>query len=223
MEIFKEEANRLYTLKNSKSAINKGIEVEIRKSFAFTGLPVLQHLTAYGNFTRLFATVTPMQVNYRYQQEGDRYRQYIVEISGAEEKRPQAGASNYMGNAGLFYDTKPVAVSLNYNYVSNRTYRMADIYATGLFERPLNALDGQVAVRVLKQKAEIKLNVGNILNGASLIYGNYYSDGNGGRLTTPKGNAMPTTKDLLYQKGLDYIDFEAKPGRTYSLSFSYHF
>jgi hypothetical protein len=223
MEIFKDQVNREYRLRNSKFAINKGIEMEIRKSFSFTKLPVLKNLTAYGNFTRLFATVTPMQVNYRYVQDGDHYRQVLVEVSGAEEKRPQAGASNYMGNAGLLYDTKPVAVSLNYNYVSNRTYRMSDIYAMGLFERPLNALDGQLAIRVLKQKAEIKLGVSNILNAASLVYGNYYGDENGGRLTTPRGNAMPTTSDLLYQKGLDYIDFEAKPGRTYSMSISYRF
>jgi len=223
MEIYKDASNKIYQLHNDKSAINKGLEIELRKSFGFTGAPVLKHLTVYANFTRLFSTVTPMEINYIYRPVGDHNKQYIVEVMGAKQNRPQQGASNYMGNAGLYYDTRPLSLTLSYNYVSNRAYRAAEMYPEGLFERPLNALDGQIAVRVLKQKGEIKLNVGNIFNNFSIIYKNTYGKSNGGFNPLPPGGRAPTTKELLYQKGQDFINYQASPGRTFSFNFTYTF
>lgn len=217
MEIFAMQ-NKLFELRNDKDAINKGIEVEARKSLAFTGVPVLKNLTLYGNFTRLFATVRPMTVNYTAQDAGNPNKLYVTENVGAEEKRPQSGASNFMYNAGLYYDQKPFSLSLSYNQIGNRFYRVGTAEVGSLYEQPMQSLDAQLAVRLLKDKASIKLNVGNLLNSKYLIYVNRYE---GAYL--PRDGHTPSTKELQYQKGTDMLDYEAAPGRTYSLGFSYNF
>jgi outer membrane receptor protein involved in Fe transport len=221
MEIYQVSGQRIYQLQNNKSATNKGLEVEMRKSFAFTGVPVLRNITLYGNFTILDARVTPMKVNFNSLDPNNPLKIEPIETIGEEEKRPQTGASNYMYNAGMYYDTKPVSLSLSYNYVTNRLFRPADIYAASLFEHPLQALDAQVSIRMLKQKGEIKLNAGNLLNSYSVIYQNQYKDNDGNVVGSPEN--APTTKDLLYQPDLDIINYKTKSGRTYSITLSYTF
>lgn len=199
--------NRQFELRNDESAKNKGIEFEARKSFAFTGLPVLQNLTLYGNFTRLFAKVTPMTVVYRNSDPSKPNKVIVTDNPGPEVERPQSGASNYTYNGGVYYDTKLFSINLSYNYITNRVFRAAEIYKESLFETPLPSFDGQVAVNLLKQKAQIKFNVSNLLNRASKVY------------AKRQGSEANT---LLYEKG-DFIDYQATPGRTYGLSFNYNF
>ncbi|WP_162847048.1 TonB-dependent receptor [Mucilaginibacter gracilis] len=206
MEIYS-PGNRQYELRNDQSAKNKGIEVEARKSFAFTDLPVLRNLTVYGNFTRLFAKVTPMTVVYRNSDPAQPNKIIVTDNPGPEVDRPQAGASNYTYNAGLYYDAKPFSLSLSYNYITNRVFRAADVYQESLFETPLPSFDGQFTVNLLKDKAQVKFNVSNLLNKASRVYA--------------KRNGVDS-KTLLYEKG-DFIDYQANPGRTYGLSINYNF
>ncbi|HEY8915031.1 MAG TPA: TonB-dependent receptor [Chitinophaga sp.] len=220
MEIYADEqSGGIFVLRNNKNAKNYGLEVEARKSLAFTKVPVLQNITLYGNFTALDARVTPMTVNYNGVDPNNALKVIPNEQVLKEEKRPQTGASNYIVNAGIYYDTKPVSLSLVYNYVSNRMFRPDKSYQFSLFERPLTALDGQVAVRFLKQRAEVKLNVGNILNSFSVVYQNRYDDDQ----AVNNGEKDPSTKQLLYQSGKDVINYEARPGRTYSTTLSYKF
>jgi len=218
MEIFAMQ-NKLFELRNDKDAINKGIEVELRKSLTFTNVPVLKNITLYGNFTRLFSTVRPMTVNYQGLNADNPNKLYVVEVVGAEEKRPQSGASNFMYNAGLYYDQKPISLSLSYNKISNRFYRVGTDEVGSLYEQPMQSLDAQLAVKLLKDKATIKLNMGNLLNSKYLIYVNRYDGGS----FYPHDGHVPSTKELLYQKGTDMLDYEGAQGRTYSLSFSYDF
>lgn len=218
MEIFAMQ-NRLFELRNDKDAINKGIEVEARKSLAFTNVPVLKNITLYGNFTRLFSTVRQMTVRYTGLDANNPNKLYVTEEIGAEEKRPQSGASNFMYNAGLYYDQKLFSVSLSYNQISNRFYRVGTAEVGSLYEQPMQSLDAQLAVRLLKEKASVKLNMSNLLNSKYLIYINRYDGGS----YIPRDGRTPTTKELLYQKETDMLDYEGAPGRTYSLSFSYSF
>lgn len=219
MEIYADEqSGGIFELRNNKNAKNYGLEIELRKSLAFTKVPVLQNITLYGNFTALDARVTPMTVNYNGVAPNNPYKVIPNEQVLPEEKRPQTGASNYIINAGLYYDIKPVSFSLVYNYVSNRMFRPDKSYQFSLFERPLEALDAQLAIRFLKQRGEVRINVGNILNSFSVVYQNRYDDA-----AINDGKKDPSTKDLLYRKGKDIVDYEARPGRTYSTTISYKF
>jgi outer membrane receptor protein involved in Fe transport len=217
MEIFQLD-NRIYKLRNDKDAENRGIEVEFRKSFAFTKVPVLRNITVYGNFTYLDAWVRPMEVDFLGTPEEPNVI-HPVENIHPREKRPQAGASNYMYNGGVYYDDQYLSLSLSYNHMTNRTYRPYSEYASSLFERPLNSLDAQVAVRLYKKKVELKANVSNLLQNAGYVYQNYYLDLPGG---IPVGY-LPSKSALLYEEGKDLIDYENKPGRTYSFSVTYKF
>ena len=221
MEIYKQGFNREYQLSNNKEAVNDGIELEIRKSLAFTKVPVIRNLTLYGNFTALKAHVKPMVIKYNSLNPNNPLKITPVEEIKDREDRPQTGASNYMINAGAYYDIKPVSLSLTYNYVTNRMFRPSDHenYQMSLFEQPLQALDAQLAVRLFKNRAEIRINVANILNSSSIVYENKYPDDN----AITNGTKAPSTKDLLYQKDKDLIDYKASPGRTWNTTLSYRF
>lgn len=213
MEIYKEPGVRGSILINNKAAVNKGVEVELRKSLHFTHIPVLQQVTLYGNFTRLFSEVTPMLVDYT---DVVGYKVTMKENILPKEARPQVGASNYLINGGMYYDSKLFRVSLSYNYVSNRTYSVVKlIYPQSLFERPLTALDAQLSVPVLKQKGEVRFNISNLLNSYSVIYSNRYE--------SSEMEQHPPTSELLYQKNKDYIEYQSNPGRTASVILSYRF
>lgn len=218
MEIYKKSDNAQYELKNNKLAQNYGFELEARKSFAFTGVPVVKNITLYGNFTRLYSTVTPFTKDYIDIDSLDKTKAVYVQATGPKQKRPQSGASNYLLNAGAYYDIRPLTVSLSYNFVSNRMFRVSEPYQQSLFERPLQSLDAQVAIFLLKHKMEIKLGVANLLNSYFTVYRNIYDDGD-----VTNGKKDPSAKDLLYQKNRDYIDYQARLGRTYSTSISYRF
>ncbi|PSL29719.1 outer membrane receptor protein involved in Fe transport [Chitinophaga ginsengisoli] len=218
MEIYKQGDIRLYKLKNNKTAKNYGLEIEVRKTLAFTNVPVIKNVTLYGNFTALDSRVTPVDFDYNKLDPNNPNKVLPTESVRREEKRPQTGASNYMVNAGFYYDIKPVSFSLVYNYVSNRMFRPAQYYSESLFERPIEALDAQLAIRMLKQKMQLRLNVSNLLNSYSIVYRNFYKDP-----AISNNEKDPSIKDLLYQKGEDRIDYQAKPGRTYSATLTYSF
>ncbi|TCC82689.1 TonB-dependent receptor [Pedobacter hiemivivus] len=214
MEIYKLGDNRVYRLKNNACANNLGFEVEMRKSMGFTKVPVLKNITLYGNFTALRSKVKTGFSSIGGSEDG----KYLIVIDsvGKEEKRPQTGVSNYMVNAGAYYETKRFSLSLAYNYVTNRMYRPVELYAESLYERPLEALDGQIAFRFFRQKAELRLSVSNLLNSYSIVYQNTYT-------AEELARENPSTKSLLYKKGQDLIDYEARPGRTYSTTLSFSF
>lgn len=214
MEIYKLGYNREYELENNKYAKNYGVELEARKSFAFTKVPVIKNITLYGNFTKLDSRVQSMQFDII--KEGN--KALPDEKLGDIEKRPQTGASNYVFNAGFYYDIKPVTFSLTYNYVSNRMYRAYRPYNQSLFEQPLKSLDAQVAGYLLKRKLEMKLNVSNLLNSYSVVYLN--ADPNDPAFAN---GGHPSVKQMLYQRDKDFIDYLSRPGLTYTFSISYKF
>lgn len=214
MEIFKMGSNRVYSLKNNKSADNYGVEVEIKKSFGFTQVPVLRNFSLYGNFTYLDSWVRNMEETYEKDENKKFHR--VETLAKWLDHRPQAGASTYMLNAGLYYDVPRFSVSLNYNYISNKLYR-ASTDNNALYEQPLNALDGQIAIRLLRDKAEIRLGVANILNAYSIVYQNQFD----GIANDP--GFKPSNSDLQYQDGKDFVDLKAYPGRTYNASILYRF
>ncbi len=217
MEIYKQGVNRLFTLQNNKSAQNYGAEIEVRKSFAFTQVPVVKNITVYGNFSYLDAWVKPLTTTIKLDTVIPN-KLSVYETTGKLEHRPQAGASNYMMNAGIYYDTKPLSLSLSYNFVGNRMFRPAAFYPQSLMEQPLNALDGQIMVRFLRGKGECKISVANILNAYSIVYENTYNDD-----PAIQFGKAPSKQQLAYQKEKDLINYRLSPGRTYSATVTYKF
>jgi len=219
MAIYQMYGNADYQLMNDKDAKNYGIELEGRKSFAFTGLPVLRNITLYGNFTYLDARVRQMSADAITDPDNPN-RVIVKETVYATEKRPQSGASNYMYNAGIYYDNKLVSLSLVYNSVTNRMFRPAGPghQNESLYEQPLKSLDGQVAVHFLHRQAEVKINLANLLNSYSVIYQNRFDDED---LSLSKKD--PSKKEAQYQAGKDLVNYKVAPGRTYSVTLSYTF
>ena len=219
MEVF-QEPNHLFELKNSKEAKNYGMEMEVRKSLAFTGIPVIRNLTLYGNFTYMDARVRPMLIKAVSDPSNPAKTSPVEEIY-AWEKRPQAGASNYIYNAGAYFDSRIFSASMVYNVVTNRLVRVIEGTSTqqssaylSYYEQPAKSLDAQIAVRLLDQKLELKLNVANLLNSYYIVYYNN---------ETPDNNGNITKKQAGYQKGIDAVDYRAANGRTYSMTISYFF
>jgi hypothetical protein len=217
MEIFA-LPNRLFELRNDKDAINKGIELELRKSLKFIDLPVIRDITLYGNTTRLFSTVRAMELSFNGTNADYPNKLFMVEHVGPEEKRPQSGASNFMYNAGINYDHKAISISGSFNYIANRFYRVGDANTGSLYEQPMKSLDAQIAVKLMKDKGLIRLNASNLLNSSYLIYINVFDNGT----YSPADGKQPSAKELKYAKG-DVIDYVSAPGRTFSLSFHYNF
>jgi outer membrane receptor protein involved in Fe transport len=217
MEIFA-LPNRLFELRNDKDAINKGIELELRKSLKFIDLPVIRDITLYGNTTRLFSTVRSMELSFNGTNADYPNKLFMVEHVGPEEKRPQSGASNFMYNAGINYDHKAVSISGSFNYIANRFYRVGDANTGSLYEQPMKSLDAQIAVKLMKDKGLLRLNASNLLNSSYLIYINIFDNGT----YSPPDGKQPSAKELKYAKG-DVIDYVSAPGRTFSLSFHYNF
>lgn len=216
MEIYKYASQNIYQLRNNFKSSNYGIELEVRKSLSFIPVPVIRNLTIYGNLTALNSKVTPMNENANHIENNKVIPQQVI---GKEEKRPLMGQSNYVGNAGLYYDDRLLHISLNYNAVSNRMVVYEQDAVHSQYEKPIRSLDAQIAVRFMHQQAEIKLNLSNLLNESSIIYLNR------GKTTEEDTQAMNgsySNNFLLYQK-YDRLIQRLTPGRTLGLSISYTF
>jgi outer membrane receptor protein involved in Fe transport len=208
-----------FNLQNNYKSNNRGIELEVRKSLSFLSVPVIKNLTVYGNFTALTSRVTPMQATIGAQDPTNIHKLTYILKPGAEEKRPLMGQSNYMGNAGLYYDDQHLHLSFNYNSISNRLVIYDVNILNWQFERPMRSLDAQVAYRFLNQRAEVKLNLSNLLNESILIY----SNGGTPEETAEAAKGNYSQKYLLYDKNKDAIEQKITPGRTYGLTISYLF
>jgi len=218
MEVF-QEPNRLFLLKNSKEARNYGIEMEVRKSLAFTGVPVVRNLTLYGNFTYLDGRVRPMMVD-AVPDPLHPGRSMPVEKVYDWEKRPQAGAGNYIFNAGIYYDSRLFSVSAMYNQLTNRLVRVMERSGNqsaaylSFYERPAKSLDAQLAFHLLDRRLDVKLNAANLLNSTYIVYSNR---------DQPDKNGNITKKETAYKESLDALDYRAANGRTYSFTITYSF
>ena len=176
-----------FTFKNPEKAIAYGVEVEFRKKLDFTD--VLRHFTFQSNVSLIHSR---------------------IEDTTLDIDRPMQGQSPYTLNLGLMYDLQPKGLSatLLFNQVGHRIYLVGDKSAGAgtpdIYEAPRALLDFQLAKRFLKNKAELKLNVADILNRTQYFYQN----------SDPEN-------DLDFQKGKDAYRFTRRFGTTYSITFNY--
>jgi hypothetical protein len=120
--------------------------------------------------------------------------------------RPMQGQSPYVLNFGLLYDLEKYGLNatLLFNEIGERIYLVGDLQqnAPDIYEAPRPLLDLQLAKKLLKNKAELKLNIADILNKKQYFYQNA-----GGKNS--------------FQKSSDPYRFTRKNGTVYSLTFNY--
>ena len=174
-----------FEFRNADKARDFGVEFEMRKKLDFS--------SALKNFT--------FQANLAYINS-------IVKDAKLDVEKPLQGQSPYTINLGLMYDLEKQGINATilFNRIGERIYIVGDVGASlaDIWEAPRNVLDFQFAKKMIRNTAEIKLGISDILNTTQ----NFYLNANG--------------KDS-YQKSVDPVRFSRKYGTTFSATFSYSF
>jgi hypothetical protein len=168
---------------NAESARGYGIEIEGRKRL--DGISALKNFSVFGNLSYIYN-----RVNF----END------------DTKRPMQGQSPYLINIGLQYDhtSSGINTTLLFNQIGRRIVYVGGQDAPAIWERPRPLLDFQIAKKILDKRAEIKLNVSDILNKENYLY-------------------YDVDENEAFKKGTDAIFISRKMGTSFGLTFSYNF
>jgi outer membrane receptor protein involved in Fe transport len=176
-----------FNFQNADKATSYGAELEFRKKLDF--VPVLKNFTFTANAAYIYSRVKS-------------------DAASIKVDRPMQGQSPYLINLALNYDLqeKGFNATLLFNQIGERIYLVGDISAGSgtpdVYEAPRPVMDFQVAQKILKSKAEIRLTVSDILNRMQ----NFYQNAN--------------DKDS-FQKSVDPYRFTRKFGTTFGLTFNY--
>jgi TonB-dependent receptor len=189
IEQYLQQGGAIFTYLNPEKATAYGAEVEVRKR--------LDMISGLKNFT--------IQANAAYIKSN-------VKDVDRNIDRPLQGQSNYLLNVGLLYDLEKAGlnVTLLWNQIGNRIYLVGESGVTiaggvpDIWEATRPVFDLQLGKKILNKKAEVRVNVANILNNTQYFYQN--GDGNNG-----------------LQKNTDPYRFTRKFGCTYSITFNYSF
>ncbi len=174
-----------FSFQNPEKATSYGAEVEFRKKLDF--------IKGLGNFT--------FQANAAYIYSR-------IKDKGFQVDRPLQGQSPYLINLGLLYDVEKAGLNftLLFNQIGERIYLVGDLTSGAgspdIYEAPRGLLDFQASKKFLKNKAEIRLNVQDLLNQTQYFYQNADSK-------------------TTFQKGKDAYRFTRKFGTTFGITFSY--
>lgn len=171
---------------NADQATSLGLEIDIRKNLSFLGGGAwLDNLTAFANASYIDS-----------------------KVQGVGIDRPLQGQSPYLLNGGLQYFAPKSSVTFTtvYNRIGQRIFLVGYQGYPDIYENARDVLDFQISKRVLKSQAEIKLNVGDILNQRTVFYQN--NEGN--------------SKRAYEGAGIDRMINSSRLGSNISLSFSYN-
>jgi TonB-dependent receptor len=172
-----------FTYENARTAASWGVEAEFRKKLDFN--------RAFKNFT--------FQANATYIKSK-------VEDATLKVDRSLQGQSPYLINVGLLYDQEKAGFSatLLFNQVGERIYLVGDVFAGApdIYEAPRALLDLQLAKKLCKNKAEIRISASDLLNATQYFYQN--------------ANGKKT-----FQKKTDAYRFTRKTGTAFSINFNY--
>lgn len=174
-----------FNFQNPRAANSYGAEAELRKRLDF--VDGLKNFTFQANVAYIHSRISDSRL---------------------AVDRPLQGQSPYLVNVGLLYDLEKAGfnATLLFNQIGERIYLAGDISAGAgspdIYEAPRPLLDLQLAKKMMKNKAEIRLNIADILNQTQYFY----------------QNASGKTS---FQKGEDAYRFTRKPGTNYSITFNY--
>lgn len=190
------------TTKNYEKAYTAGVELEFRKNLEFL---------APGSFLKNASFYVNMA--YIYSEVKDSFPVLDVQHT----KRPLVGQAPSTINSSLSYAAMKGALNftLLYNRIGQRLYLVGGDRLGLVYERPRNLLDFQVSYAVTK-RSEFRLNMKDLINNKATFYFDQNSDDKLGEIGfSADGKTIDPTKDMLLQ--------QYKPGRTFSLTYSYKF
>jgi TonB-dependent receptor len=152
--------------RNQHSATSKGLELEFRKNLAFIS-PLLKNFTASGNGAYFASKVKTINLVEDPANPGKKV-ELIKELD-----RPLMGQSPYLINFGLLYETN----SFSGNIVFNRSGYRPNFAVDGSpgqseFRAAYSQMDLQLSKKLFRNKAELKLNISNLLNQEEFYYRN---------------------------------------------------
>ena len=221
----------LYSTINAQSAKSFGLEFEFRKRLGFINPNAewLNSIVLSGNASILRSDV----VGRRAPKEGE--GQFLTEVEvpnpqpgikyftynyvAEAQNRPLYGQTPLLYNAGIEYNGKIFGASLVHNYSGRKFFFLTTNLLNNEYEAPYQQTDLQFSANLLKEKAKLKINMGNLFNSASYFYNGLYSY---------RPTEAGVTESLLpgftddYEAG-DQITFRKLTGRNFSISFSYKF
>jgi hypothetical protein len=120
--------------------------------------------------------------------------------------RALQGQSPYLINAGLLFNEPKSNLSFNilYNRIGERISEVGYQGYPDIYEKGRNMLDFQISKKLINNKAELRLNLADVLN--EKIY--FYQNNNNKK---------------TYQSNIDNIMNTARTGMGASLTFTYNF
>jgi len=199
--IYDQNSTPAFSFFNTPKAVNYGVELEFRHSLGFINADTeLKNFIVYANGTLVKSKVTnPTDQN------------YLV------KERTMVGQSPYSINAGLQYNALQdnLNFSLLYNRIGRRIANAGGQRFGDVYEAPRNVIDFQTSYSFYKKKAQIKLNVNDILNNQAVFYFDY----NGDKKFSPETTVTNAKGELVK----DEILSRFKTGTNVSLSVSYAF
>jgi TonB-dependent receptor len=196
---------------NIDEATAKGVELNLRKSLGFMAPgSLLENLYFSGNFSLIEGDVTYSLADVLG----------LDRIDRQERSRPLAGLAPYLVNGGLSYEGKVFGWSVNYNREGRKLVYAGEYDKHDQYENPRDVLDLQVSARLLRQKLELKLNAGDILNQDVIIYRNCDYDPLNDPAVDPGVYHDRTGLGMDYNEG-DWLMSRVKKGVNLSFSVSY--
>jgi TonB-dependent receptor len=153
---------RQYQFQNAEKATLYGVEAEFRKSLSFISDKAawLSNLYFNGNVSVIFSEVVLGNID----ASGNKL---------ASTQRPLQGQSPYLINAGFQYDGKKgTNVAVLYNRIGERLALVGNDDFGDIYEQPRNLIDFQLSQKILDNKCELRLTVGDLLNQSFATYEN---------------------------------------------------
>jgi len=185
-------SNLILSFTNPDAATIYGAEVEMRKSAAFVAdAPWLEHL-----YFNVNAAYMQSRVNFN----GDN--------NPFDPKRSLQGQSPWLLNAGLQYilPNNGISFSALVNRIGPRIAAVGFQGYPDIYENGRTIMDFQAAVKVLKSRGEVKLNLSDLLSQRSVFYQN-----------------VAPGDDQSYNKNKDRVQYDYLYGRNISIGFTYNF
>nr|WP_121269146.1 TonB-dependent receptor [Pedobacter schmidteae] len=199
--IYDQNSTPAFSYFNTPEINNYGVEIEFRHSLAFINEEsFVKNFMVYANGTLVKSKV----VNPTDQA-------YLV------KERPMVGQSPYSVNAGLQYSAldNNLNFSALYNRIGRRIVNAGGQRFGDVWEAPRNLVDFQASYSFYKKKAQVKLNINDLLNNQSVFYFDYNGD--------KKFSSGVTGVPLSNGKTMDETLSRYKTGTNVSLSVSYSF